>query len=213
MDQFIAFGIVGLTTAAIYAIIGSGLVLTYTTTGVFNFCARRAGNAGGVHLLAAHRRLGPAGLRSPWPWCCWSWPRCSGWPSNWMVRPCPTAGRGGMAAGGDGRAAERPHLAVAFRRILGPQLCRARCRPFFADREPFRFGSAIDHRRQAITMAVAVVVAVVLRIVLYSTRTGAEMRRHGRRPGRWSDSPVPTRCGPTASRGSWAPNSPPWAAS
>ena len=37
MEQFISFGIVGLSTAAIYAIIGSGLVVTYTTTGVFNF--------------------------------------------------------------------------------------------------------------------------------------------------------------------------------
>src|SRR6478609_11992934 len=37
MDKFLTFGIVGLTLAAIYAIIGSGLVVTYTTTGVFNF--------------------------------------------------------------------------------------------------------------------------------------------------------------------------------
>ena len=37
MEQFVTFGIVGLSTAAIYAIISSGLVVTYTTTGVFNF--------------------------------------------------------------------------------------------------------------------------------------------------------------------------------
>src|ERR1700752_2417505 len=43
MDQFLAFGIVGLTTAAIYAVVGSGLVLTYTTTGVFNFAHGAAG--------------------------------------------------------------------------------------------------------------------------------------------------------------------------
>src|SRR6516225_2581064 len=47
MQQFLAFGIVGLSTAAIYAIIGSGLVLTYTTTGVFNFAQ------GAVGMLAA----------------------------------------------------------------------------------------------------------------------------------------------------------------
>ncbi len=62
MDQFLTFGIVGLTTAAIYAVIGSGLVLTYTTTGVFNFAHGAAGHDGGVLLLAAHRRLGVAGL-------------------------------------------------------------------------------------------------------------------------------------------------------
>ena len=43
MQQFLAYGIVGLTTAAIYAVIGSGLVLTYTTTGVFNFAHGAAG--------------------------------------------------------------------------------------------------------------------------------------------------------------------------
>src|SRR6476659_10702111 len=43
MDQFLTFGIVGLSTAAIYAVIGSGLVLTYTTTGVFNFAHGAAG--------------------------------------------------------------------------------------------------------------------------------------------------------------------------
>src|SRR5216683_3342844 len=43
MDQFLAYVIVGLTTAAIYAVIGSGLVLTYTTTGVFNFAHGAAG--------------------------------------------------------------------------------------------------------------------------------------------------------------------------
>src|SRR3984957_9301738 len=43
MDQFLAYVIVGLTTAAIYAVVGSGLVLTYTTTGVFNFAYGAAG--------------------------------------------------------------------------------------------------------------------------------------------------------------------------
>ena len=37
MQEFINFGFSGLTTAAIYAIAATGLVLTYTTTGVFNF--------------------------------------------------------------------------------------------------------------------------------------------------------------------------------
>src|ERR1700752_999605 len=37
MREFINFGFSGLITAAIYAIAATGLVLTYTTTGVFNF--------------------------------------------------------------------------------------------------------------------------------------------------------------------------------
>src|SRR5215475_13967808 len=43
MELFVAYGIVGLSTAAICAIIGSGLVLTYATTGVFNFAHGAAG--------------------------------------------------------------------------------------------------------------------------------------------------------------------------
>src|SRR6516162_3944119 len=43
MEAFLTYGIVGLTSAAIYAIVGSGLVLTYTTTGVFNFAHGAAG--------------------------------------------------------------------------------------------------------------------------------------------------------------------------
>ena len=47
MDKFLIFTIVGLSTAAIYAVIASGLVLTYTTTGVFNFAH------GAIGMLAA----------------------------------------------------------------------------------------------------------------------------------------------------------------
>jgi branched-chain amino acid transport system permease protein len=61
--EFINFGFSGLTTAAIYAIAASGLVLTYTTTGVFNFAH------GAIGMFAAftywEMRFG------------WSWPRCS----------------------------------------------------------------------------------------------------------------------------------------
>ena len=55
MEQFLTFGVVGLSTAAIYAIIGSGLVLTYTTTGVFNFAHGAAG------MLAARAPIRNAG--------------------------------------------------------------------------------------------------------------------------------------------------------
>jgi branched-chain amino acid transport system permease protein len=37
VDKFLTFSITGLSTAAIYAVGASGLVLTYTTTGIFNF--------------------------------------------------------------------------------------------------------------------------------------------------------------------------------
>ena len=37
MDTFLAFTVVGIVTGAIYAVAASGLVVTYTTSGVFNF--------------------------------------------------------------------------------------------------------------------------------------------------------------------------------
>ena len=43
VDKFLTFTIVGLTISAIYAVIASGLVLTYTTTGIFNFAHGAAG--------------------------------------------------------------------------------------------------------------------------------------------------------------------------
>ena len=59
MDKFLTFTIVGLSVAAIYAVIASGLVLTYTTTGIFNFAHGAAG------MLAAFTYWQ---LRFDWGW-------------------------------------------------------------------------------------------------------------------------------------------------
>ena len=37
MDEFLTFTIIGLVTGALYAVAASGLVVTYTTSGIFNF--------------------------------------------------------------------------------------------------------------------------------------------------------------------------------
>ena len=37
MTEFITFTVVGLATGAIYSIASAGLVVTYTTSGIFNF--------------------------------------------------------------------------------------------------------------------------------------------------------------------------------
>ena len=47
MEEFLTATIIGLTTAGIFAIAASGLVLTYTTTGIFNFAH------GAIGMLAA----------------------------------------------------------------------------------------------------------------------------------------------------------------
>ncbi|MER6082701.1 ABC transporter permease [Streptomyces sp. NPDC001833] len=172
MEQFLTFGIVGLSTAAIYAVIGSGLALTYVTTGVFNFAHGAAG------MLAA--------------FCYWQFTVGWGWPvpvalavvllvlapafglavERVLMRPVQRLGE-----------AERLVMTVA---LLSGAIAAARWiwdpdvpRPlsvFFADQQPFHLGPATLTWHQAITMAVAVAVAAGLWFLLNRTRTGAEMR-------------------------------------
>jgi branched-chain amino acid transport system permease protein len=172
MELFVAFGIVGLSTAAIYAIIGSGLVLTYATTGVFNFAHGAAG------MLAAFSYWQLTGG--------WGWPV----PVALVVVLFVLAPAFGLLVErvllrpvqGLGEA-ERLVMTVALlsgaiaiaRTIWDPNKPRPLF-PFLFDRAPFHIGLATVTWHQAITMAVAIVVAVGLRILLYRTRAGAEMR-------------------------------------
>ncbi|WP_405735409.1 ABC transporter permease [Streptomyces sp. NBC_01537] len=172
MEQFLTFGIVGLSTAAIYAIIGSGLVLTYTTTGVFNF----AHGAAGMLAAFAYWQLTVG----------WGWPvpvalvlcllvLAPGFGllvERFVLRPVQGLGE-----------AERLVMTVALlsgliaaaRWIWDPNVPRP-LPTFFADRASIHIGPATITWHQAVTMAVAVAVAAGLRILLYRTRTGAEMR-------------------------------------
>lgn len=172
MEQFLIFGVVGLSTAAIYAIIGSGLVLTYTTTGVFNF----AHGAAGMLSAFAYWQLAVG----------WGWPVPLALAAVLLVlapafgllvekvvlRPVQNLGE-----------AERLVMTVALlsgliaaaRWIWDPNLPRP-LTTFFADREPFHLGPVTITWHQALTMAVAVLAALVLWFVLNRTRTGTEMR-------------------------------------
>ena len=65
MSSFIAYTLFGLFSGAAYAIAASGLVLTYTTTRVFNIAHGAFGHAAVVRLLGLQR---PAGDAHPgWP--------------------------------------------------------------------------------------------------------------------------------------------------
>jgi branched-chain amino acid transport system permease protein len=60
MQDFLSYTILGLSTAAIFALAASGLVLTYTTTGIFNF---------------AHGAIGMLGAFAYWQLhVAWGWP-------------------------------------------------------------------------------------------------------------------------------------------
>jgi hypothetical protein len=63
MDVFLEATITGLATAAILAVAASGLVLTYTTTGIFNFAHGAVGMPSriGSCASAGHQQGGPVG--------------------------------------------------------------------------------------------------------------------------------------------------------
>src|SRR6476661_6858937 len=58
MDKFLALTFAGLCTAAVFAIAASGLVLTYTTTGVFNFAHGAIGMLGAFMFWQLHEHWG-----------------------------------------------------------------------------------------------------------------------------------------------------------
>ncbi|MCK9931344.1 ABC transporter permease [Frankia sp. Mgl5] len=172
MDQFLAFGIVGLSTAAIYAVIGSGLVLTYTTTGVFNF----AHGAAGMMAAFAYWQL-TAGWGVPVPVALAVVllvlaPAFGLLVERFILRPVQSLGE-----------TERLVMTVAMlsgliavsQWIWNPNEPRT-LSTFFADRAPLHLGPATLTWHQTIIMIVAVMIAVGLRILLYRTRFGAEMR-------------------------------------
>lgn len=171
MEQFITFGIVGLSTAAIYAIISSGLVVTFTTTGVFNF----AHGATGMMAAFAYWQLSVG----------WGWPvwlsvatvllvlaPAFGLLVEQLMRPVQRLGE-----------AEKLVMTIALlsgliaiaRWIWDPNKSRS-LPTFFADQGSFHIGAATISWHQALTMLVAIAVAVGLRVLMFNTRTGAEMR-------------------------------------
>ncbi|KUN80745.1 ABC transporter permease subunit [Streptomyces griseoruber] len=172
MDQFLAFTVVGLSTAAIYAVIGSGLVLTHTTAGVFNF----AHGAAGMLAAFAYWQLA-VGWRWPVPLALAAVllvlaPAFGLLVERVLMRPVQALGE-----------AERLVMTVALltgcialaRWVWDPNTARP-LTPFFADRPALRLGPAAVTWHQAVTTAVAVAVAAGLWFLLHRTRAGTEMR-------------------------------------
>ncbi|MGH9009823.1 MAG: ABC transporter permease subunit, partial [Acidimicrobiia bacterium] len=62
MNQLLPFIVVGLATGAVYGLAGVGLVLTYRTSGVFNFAHGAIASAGAYLFYEMHTRHG-----LPWP--------------------------------------------------------------------------------------------------------------------------------------------------
>ena len=189
MDKFLTFTIAGLSTAAIYAIAASGLVVTYTTSGIFNFAH------GAFGMLAAFAY----------------WQVNQGWgvpviPSVILVVfvMAPLFGaviERGIMRGIEG-ASEVVKIVVTvslmvallgIANVIWPPDVARPVPPFFAGKTVEIAGVAVPYSR-ILTMAIAIAVAVGLRLVLRRTRLGVAMRAivddrallqlNGGRPGR-----------------------------
>lgn len=172
MDKFLTFGITGITLAAIYAVIASGLVLTYTTTGIFNF----AHGAAGMFAAFTYWQL-----RFDW-----------GWPAPiallvvlLVLAPLFGVVLERVVMRGLHDTSETVRLVVtiallsamiaAARWIWDPNVARPMPR-FFASSSPVDIGPTSVTVHQLITIAAAVVVAVTLRLLLHRSRLGIAMR-------------------------------------
>jgi branched-chain amino acid transport system permease protein len=171
VDKFLVFTIVGLSTAAIYAIIASGLVVTYTTTGIFNFAH------GATGMLAAFTY--------------WQFTVKFGW-SVWLsvvlvlLVLAPLFGMllDRVIMRGLEGTSEATKLVVSISLLVAmiglaqwiwePGKART-VKPFFVGQK-IDFGVTTITYHQAITIGVAVLVAIVLRLLLFSTRMGVAMR-------------------------------------
>ena len=172
MDKFLTFTIVGLSLAAIYAVIASGLVLTFTTTGIFNFAHGAAG------MLAAFMYWQ---LRFDW-----------GWP----VPLCLVLILGVLAPlfgillevvvmRGLRGTTDTVKLVVSISLLLfmiglaqliwPPGVSRPMSK-FFASSPTINLGPTTITWHQAITIGVAIAAAVLLRVVLTRFRFGIAMR-------------------------------------
>lgn len=188
-EQFLNFTILGIVTAAIYAVAASGLVVTYTTSGIFNF---------------AHGAMGMLSAFIYWQFRVeWELPA----PLALVlvlgvIAPVFGALVERVIMRGIEGVSEVTKLVVSvallftvfnLAPILFPSAGR-RLEGFFGDSFPVLGVNVTYHN--AITVLVAILVAVGLRAFLYGTRTGVAMRGvvddralaqlNGARPGRAS---------------------------
>jgi branched-chain amino acid transport system permease protein len=190
MTALLAFTVLGLVTGAGYAVAASGLVLTYSTSRVFNVAHGAVGMVMAfLYWELSHHRGLPAwaalllvvGVVAP---------LCGAVVERTMMRHLADAPVGVSLVVTVGLLVGLIGLAQA----VWPPTARP-VRPFFGERG-FRLGEAFVSLHDLITIAVALAVAVVLYAFLNLTRVGVAMRAsvddrgllalHGARPSRMS---------------------------
>lgn len=171
LDKFLSFTVAGLSVAAILAIGASGLVLTYTTTGVFNF---------------AHGAIGMLGAFAYWQLRFdWEWPAPLAIATVLLVLgPLFGALLELVIFRGLQQTTETVKLVVTVSLLFSliglanwiwdPDVLR-RDAKFFAG-DGFDVAGVAVTWHEFVTIVVAVAVAIGLRFLLYHTRAGIAMR-------------------------------------
>jgi ABC-type branched-subunit amino acid transport system ATPase component/branched-subunit amino acid ABC-type transport system permease component len=171
MSAFLSFTVIGLVTGCIYALTASGLVVTYTTSGIFNF---------------AHGAIGMIAAFVFWQFHVgWGWPT---WAALLVVLFIVAPLFGSLVE----RVLIRPlhgaavdlTLVVTLGLLLllfgaanlfwNPRRIRV-SPPFFAGHSFRVFGFSVSYHH-ATVIVVAVVVAVAIRLFFSRSRTGIAMR-------------------------------------
>jgi branched-chain amino acid transport system permease protein len=171
VETFLSYTIIGLSTAAIYAVAASGLVLTYTTTGIFNF---------------AHGAIGMLGAFAYWQ-LRFDW----GWPAPIALLAVlgvlmPLFGvvlelgimRRLQGSSDATKLVVSISLLVALIGLANWIWDPNEGRPFpvFFEGDRIDLGPTNITYHDLTTVLVAIVVAVFLRFLLFRTRTGVSMR-------------------------------------
>jgi branched-chain amino acid transport system permease protein len=171
MDKFLTFFILGVSLAGIYAISASGLVVTYTTSGIFNFAHGATGMLGAFLFWQFHVD--------------WGW---NTWVSLLLVV--------GVAAPLYGIVVERVIMRnltgaseavrlvvtvslllmlLGIAQVVWPGNVTRPANDFFAGRFVKVASVNVSYHR-IIILITAALVALVLRVILYRTRAGIAMR-------------------------------------
>ena len=185
MQDFISFTLVGLAVGAVYAIAASGLVVTYTTSGIFNFAH------GAVAMFSAFvywdLRWGDGFTLFDVTWMRGHLPA----PLALAITLFVFAPLFGLVVervimrGLEGTS-EITKLVIPIALLLllnglagwiWPVSAEARInRPFFGPRSKVQIGDVFLTTHDIIIVVVAIVMALALRFLLFQTRTGVAMR-------------------------------------
>lgn len=190
MEDFLAYTVLGLVTAAIYAVAASGLVVTYTTSGVFNFAHGAVGMMAAFLFWQLHVDWGLS-----WPLALAIILVVIAPLFGWVIDRVIMRGLAGTT--------EVTRIVVSVGILFGlvslapiiwPPTQRS-IRPFLGA-DTIAIGTVNVTQHQLAIMGIAVLVALVLRVVLFGTRSGVAMRAvvdsrslarlHGARPDRSS---------------------------